>query len=271
MKKLFLGSVALVALGAGSSAMAADLPVKAPVFSAAPTPSWAGPYFGIRGGYGWGDADYTNLGGSAAGGTFGGVTVPFSNTLGPIGFEDSHRVKGGILGYVSGINWQTGAFVYGLEHTFAWTGIKGTTGDIRRPVPPAIFVPRGILASNLKWYGTAETRLGLVSGNSLFYVKGGLAAGRLDVSGSRTNGASNGDNFNQKDYRAGWTAGGGWDYLITPNWIVGIEGNVVDLGKEAVAGQMVDAAGVGGAGSYNEDVKLRFWNVMGRIAYKWGR
>ena len=52
MKKLFLTSIAMVALSAGGSAVAADMPVKA---RPAPPPvySWSGCYGGGFVGYGW--------------------------------------------------------------------------------------------------------------------------------------------------------------------------------------------------------------------------
>ena len=62
MKKLFLASIAVVALNAGGSALGADLPVKA---RSLPPPSppvfvfgWAGLYVGGHGGGAWGDAHY---------------------------------------------------------------------------------------------------------------------------------------------------------------------------------------------------------------------
>jgi outer membrane immunogenic protein len=256
---------------AGSAALGADMAIKAPAPAYAPAaPSWSGPYLGIRGGWGSGTVDYTNLGGSEAGGTFAGVTVPFSNTFGSVGHGASHDVDGGILGYVSGINWQTGNFVYGIEETLSWSGIKGSTGSINLPVPPATFVPTGSFDTKLKWYGTAESRLGMVFGNSMLYGKGGLAAGRIEVSGLRTNGTSNGDHFSQKDYRVGWTAGAGWDYMIYNNWVLGIEGNYVDLGSDHIAGSAIDVLGRPGAGAFNEQVKFKFWDVVGRLTYKWG-
>ena len=254
----------------GSAALSADMAIKAPAPAYAPAaPSWSGPYLGVRGGWGWGTVDYTNLGGSAAGGTFGNVTVPFSTNFGGVGRTASHDADGGILGYVSGINWQTGNFVYGVEQTLSWSGIKGSTGNINLPVPPATVIPTGSFATKLKWYGTAESRLGMVFGNSMLYGKGGLAAGRIEVSGLRTSGTSNGDNFSQKDYRVGWTAGAGWDYMFSNNWVLGIEGNYVDLGKDHIAGQTIDALGRPGAGGYNEQVKFNFWDVVGRLTYKY--
>jgi outer membrane immunogenic protein len=251
------------------AAMAADLPLKAPAPAPVAPFSWAGPYLGVRGGYGWGTADYVNLGGSAAGGTFGGISVPLSNTFGAIGSTASHDVNGGVLGYVSGINWQTGQYVYGLEQTLSWARIRGNSGSFNFSVPPAVFVPTGIFDSELQWYGTAESRFGMMFGNSLLYVKGGLAAGRVNVSGLRTNGTSLGDNFDVKTYRVGWTVGAGWDYAVTNNWVFGIEGDYVDLGKVTAAGQSISATGALGAGAFNEETKFKFWNVLGRLTYKW--
>jgi len=158
---------------------------------------------------------------------------------------------------------------FGIEQTTSWSGIKGNTGAVNLPAPPATIVPTGSFGSNLKWYATADSRLGYAFGQSLLYVKGGFAFGRVDVTGLRTNGNSNGDNFRFKDDRIGWTAGGGWDYMLSRNWIIGIEGNYLDLGKSTVAGQAVDVNGNPGAGSFNEEVKFKFWSVLGRVAYKW--
>src|SRR4051812_11010768 len=107
MKSAISVGAVLLAFG-GSSAMAADMAVKAPapVMQAEAVPSWSGAYFGARGGYGWGDVDYRNLGGSATA-TIGTTTVPFANNFGTLGSRQSHNADGGILGYVSGINWQT--------------------------------------------------------------------------------------------------------------------------------------------------------------------
>ena len=57
MKKFLLSGVALVALFAAAPASAADVPVRGPVYKAAPAPvfNWTGFYFGGHVGYGWGD------------------------------------------------------------------------------------------------------------------------------------------------------------------------------------------------------------------------
>ena len=56
-----LATVALV--GFASTASAADMPVKAPIYKApvvAPLYNWTGPYIGIAGGYGWGHSNQTD-------------------------------------------------------------------------------------------------------------------------------------------------------------------------------------------------------------------
>src|SRR5215204_1965072 len=61
MKKLFLASISLIALNAGGSALAADMPVKA---RPAPPPavySWTGCYGGGFVGYGWGESQHRSL------------------------------------------------------------------------------------------------------------------------------------------------------------------------------------------------------------------
>jgi outer membrane immunogenic protein len=58
MKKILLSGVAVAALFAAAPAFAADVPVRGPVYKAAPAPvfNWTGFYFGGHVGYGWGDA-----------------------------------------------------------------------------------------------------------------------------------------------------------------------------------------------------------------------
>jgi outer membrane immunogenic protein len=55
MKNLCFGSVALLAVAC--PAVAADMPVKSPVYKAAPVAvyNWSGFYAGLNAGYGWGD------------------------------------------------------------------------------------------------------------------------------------------------------------------------------------------------------------------------
>lgn len=97
MKKILIaGALALIA----APALAADLPRRsgavapAPVY-AAPIFTWSGFYVGAQAGYGWGKDKY-------------GVSLP--------SVQNFKLSPDGVLGGVhAGYNWQSGAFVYGLE------------------------------------------------------------------------------------------------------------------------------------------------------------
>ncbi|HLH91489.1 MAG TPA: hypothetical protein VKX28_23815 [Xanthobacteraceae bacterium] len=54
MKKFVLGG--LIAVFAAGSAVAADMPLKAPP-APVTTPTWTGTYIGINGGYAWGPVE----------------------------------------------------------------------------------------------------------------------------------------------------------------------------------------------------------------------
>jgi outer membrane immunogenic protein len=76
MKKFLLSGVAIAALFAAAPASAADVPVRGPVYKAAPAPvfNWTGFYFGGHVGYGWGD---TVVGGDVDG-FLGGVQLGYN-------------------------------------------------------------------------------------------------------------------------------------------------------------------------------------------------
>ena len=70
--------------------------------------------------------------------------------------------------------------------------------------------------AKLGWFGTGRARAGFVAKNMLFYATGGLAYGRVSVSGNNTSTASadNSSNtivtpFSYAKTKLGWAAGGG--------------------------------------------------------------
>jgi outer membrane immunogenic protein len=67
--------------------------------------------------------------------------------------------------------------------------------------------------------------------NWLLYATGGLAYGHIETSGAFTAPISGLSYAGSNDTtRAGWTVGGGLDYGITRNWIIGAEYLYMDLG-----------------------------------------
>src|SRR5262245_40992119 len=110
MKKLLLGTVALMALGlGGTSAMAADMPVyKAP--PPLPVWTWAGVYFGTHAGGGWGKSHWRH--------------DDFPNVNNYITEPVDQNPGGWVVGGQLGARWQWGAWVFGLEGSIAASDIR---------------------------------------------------------------------------------------------------------------------------------------------------
>jgi outer membrane immunogenic protein len=104
------------------SALAADLPVKAPP-PPAPT-SWSGFYIGAFGGWGWNGRNDWQCDFSTA---FGGEPCGFE---GPIGINHSQSaLSGGLAGGQIGYDWRWDRVVLGVQADGMWANIRGTAGN----------------------------------------------------------------------------------------------------------------------------------------------
>jgi outer membrane immunogenic protein len=226
------------ALLLASPALAADLgrpPVKAPALM--PVFSWTGWYIGGNIGYGWGESTSPVITG------VGGDSVPFLTdggnvfpSLSPKGF-----IGGGQIGY----NWQVNpSWVVGLEADFQGADIKASGSNSITAVANtgAVGVVTESLSEKLDFLGTVRGRLGYAAGNWLFYGSGGVAYGNVKstISASDTLRILAFVPGSRSETRAGWAAGGGVNYAVTPNWIVGVDYLHYDLGHTSVT--MVDPA-----------------------------
>jgi len=201
MKKLLLGTVALVALGATVPALAADLGArpsytKAPAY-AAPIYNWTGFYIG---------------------GHIGGAFSSDNNFSGlATGNNSNGRFLGGLQGgadYQFAPNW-----VLGVEGQYSW--LSGNVG--------AVFPGTFAYTNNQRGLGSVTGRLGYTWGPGLLYVKGGYAYS--DNNESVTFGgvpvafAINGN------HRDGYTVGAGLEYMFAPSWSAKIEYQYYNFGK----------------------------------------
>ena len=181
--------------------MAVKMPVKAPPPPPAPVYSWTGWYVGGNVGYGWGD-ERTDIAGTATTISdqpfFGGIPANFafagSNTAGLQGV-----IGGGQVGhnFQFATRWLLGfeADFQGLDargsSTFAdpFSGpICATMGGIP-PVCSSFFTLNGTAATayeaKIEWFGTVRGRLGYLANDQvLLYATGGLAYGRVELSGA---------------------------------------------------------------------------------------
>ena len=228
-------------LGIGS-AYAADLPVKAPVV-AAPAPSWAGFYIGANAGAGSAEGTYTlsPAGCFLTGCGAGGVAA---NTLRT--FTEDNLNTFFVGGAQAGYNWQAGNFVYGLEGDINYNGWNNNTAIIYTLAAPLAGIFTTAVNTRLDWFGTVRGRIGVAASPTIMiYGTGGLAYGQVK---SSTLGAfsASGDAYlgAASSTRAGWTVGGGMEWMFMPNWSLKWEYLYMDLGKLNYADRCISACGV---------------------------
>jgi outer membrane immunogenic protein len=205
MKKFLVAGITAAAF-CSAPAIAADMPVKAPAYKAVdPGFSWTGCYVGVEAGYGWGSTDVN------------------AATDGHAILHGSH-VDGGLGGGTLGCNWQTGAWVWGVENDFSWAGFRGTGLDLSNP---AFF--EGVKAN---WLDTLRARVGYAVDRSFWYVTGGAAFSDIKVSAEHLGITPK---ETESKTATGWTIGGGVEYAIDPHWTAKIEYLYVDFGRDSYA------------------------------------
>ena len=244
-----IAALATVAVtGFSFVASAADMPTKAPVYRApmATTYNWSGCYIGLNAGGGWARTEFINTANTTA---FGHLDL---------GEGFAYSYDGFVGGGQIGCNFQFNQWVFGVEGTFEGSSIKGDANNLA-------ILNDDIFTTKISSLATVTGRIGYAWNNVLLYAKGGYAGARVQFSVSDTCcvGGSPMGAGSQSDWQSGWTVGTGLEYGLTPNWIIGVEYNYIDLGT---ANYEVG----GGLGSYAFDVKPRIQTVLGRVSYKFG-
>jgi outer membrane immunogenic protein len=262
MKRILIAAIATVA---ATSAMAADLPMKQPVYTKAPVYvepifDWTGFYVGGNLGYSWGRSSDTATATNGAGTIF--VTSAGRSNLDGI-------VGGGQIGY----NWQMQNAVFGFEADIQGTGEKGSRSFICPAVtclPPAALALPDLTATasqKIDWFGTVRGRVGLLAAPKvLLYATGGLAYG--EVKTTETVGALTG--FSNSTTNVGWTVGAGIEGAIGGNWTARLEYLYVDLGR--VNGSFATTLGALGGGVITTSYNSRITDNVLRagVNYKFG-
>jgi outer membrane immunogenic protein len=260
LKKLATASAAIALIC--TPAFAADMAVKAPLPPPAPVYSWTGFYVGGNVGYSWGDANTDVVG--------NGTQDSFNSGLGPalipnpfdFAASNSARLNGVIGGGQIGYNYQFSPNgVLGFEADIQGSGQRGS-GQLADPFFITLCAISSLsgtcLASNtvgplaaltnyqtkIDWFGTVRGRLGILVGEQLLiYGTGGLAYGKVAISGSSvvtgafaigSPVASNVVAFGDSKTNIGFAVGAGMEgrlsYLLPPNWTWKLEYLYLDLG-----------------------------------------
>jgi outer membrane immunogenic protein len=265
MRRLFIGLIAAAStIALTQIASAADMPVKAPRYAPPPPPppyNWTGFYAGGNIGYSWGHADgsYTEE----------AFPAPFQTLSGSTSADGI--IGGGQIGY----NWQVNnVWLLGIEADFQGSGEKGsfTNGFPEEGECAGGCKVTHIQETKLSWFGTVRGRIGvLINPTLLLYGTGGLAYGRIKVSGNlndTTCGPACPWSYGNSTTKTGWTAGAGIEGAIlnTRDWTWKIEYLYMDLGTVSGNGFDTDFSSPFTWNSKFTDnilrfgVNYRFWN-----------
>jgi outer membrane immunogenic protein len=240
--------------GAQPRAYAADLPqgalvTKAPVVALAYR--WTGCYLGA------------NVGGGSNRAAFFDATPPR-----PTGLDHGvARGTGALGGGQIGCDYQAGNWVFGLQGMIEATNLNGTSHFVPGPADPQS--PNVLdMRSRTSALATATARVGYaVQPQVLIYAKGGAAWMRSQVDYTITGMGAFTFPFTGSDTRTGWTAGGGVEFLIAPNWSVFAEYNYMDFGSKTLTLQ-----GYGGTAGATAPIVVnhRIDTAMFGVNYRFG-
>ena len=216
-------------------AAASAVALTGPAFAAEPLPppppppppvfTWTGPYIGVQIGGAWGSGSLSNFNG------FDPFTGAFLNTT--LGGTPSGVIGGGHIGYQVQIN----QWILGVEGSVDGTSL---TKNVNAAFPN--FLGGSVITTNTSAdiQGSIRGKLGIAWDRFMIYGTGGVAFGGFNTDftvnspGFTTVGgvvippffASN--SFSTT--RVGWTAGGGAQYAVTPNWWIFAEYRFSDFG-----------------------------------------
>jgi len=205
MRLVSLALIAAGSLAAGSlTAVAADLPVKAPAAVMAPVSTWTGCYIGGNVGGAWGSGS-------------------IHDSLGVLARSGDN--SGFVGGAQIGCDVQTGAWVFGIRNLFDWSD-RSSTGTISTG---AFSGYSATLKNN--WIDLLTGRIGfLAQPNWLFYFQGGAAWRESSLRVFDPTGLQVADSGRT---RTGWTIGGGTEWKFAPNWSVFLEYDYADFGRRS--------------------------------------
>lgn len=216
-----------------SAAMAADLPVKAPISAPPPPPvsyNWTGFYVGGNIGYGWGDNSATlRPSPDAASQSYWNPAFNAGAAPSRFGFNRSGVIGGVQVGY----NYQINAWVLGVEADFQGANIDDTVNVSTARAP---FVPGNFSSSqDLRWLGTIRGRMGAASDHFLVYATGGFAYGSVNYDLNFAFANSNDfHTISTTRTETGWTIGGGLEWAAWDRWSFKFEYLYVDLGNTSL-------------------------------------
>ena len=226
MKKLLIANLAAAAMTMAGSALAADIPVKAP----APFVerfTWTGCYLGGHVGGAFAHKDITDPVQLVQDSfLFPGATTGVT-TVNP-------SPSGAVIGGQIGCDYEFASnFVIGVEGSASGSTMRSSQNAVLPLGNPDI----ALVQANTDFLVGLTGRIGYAFDTVLLYARGGaaLAGDKFEVSGTFTGLPYD---FTGLDNRYGWVVGGGVDWAFTPHWSVNFEYDYYQFGHGNVA--MID-------------------------------
>ncbi len=212
---------------------------------AAAAGDWSGVYIGGHVGGGFGDIDWTNV-------SDGSGAVMDLDPGETISQEPDGILGGGQIGY----NFQMTNWLFGIELSGSALDFDDVTLN---PNPGGT---EEFVTSEVEWLATAAARLGWTWQDSLFYLKGGYAAGKVNTSHVDPSAAVDAsvDSYSTDETHSGWVAGAGLEHQIGDGVSVGLEYNYIDLCNQDHSGTTV-----GGAALMVNDIDVQLHTVTARL------
>jgi outer membrane immunogenic protein len=147
-------------------------------------------------------------------------------------FSDSTSPRGFIGGAQIGYNFQTGAYVYGVEADWQFSAQKGSSSLLCPGVLCGAASVTGITLDHtekLTSFGTLRGRIGYAFDRWMIYGTGGLAFGTIKSDLTATT-ALGSVAFSNSTTRTGWTLGAGVENALVGNWSWKLEYLYMDFG-----------------------------------------
>ncbi len=216
-----------------------------------PPPLWTGFYLGMNAGGTWSSSNTVDVDSALVFANPRNVpATTFTGLAGAQGATSDIPVRSGgfIGGGQVGYNYQfNNSFVAGIE-----ADIQGVAGSNNRdsvfttvpiPIVPGNFADTTLsVDKRLDYLGTVRGRLGfLITPTLMIFGDGGLAYGGVNADtfitqalvgpATATVNAPYFSNGSINNTRAGWTAGGGLEWLFLPNWSLKVEYLYYSLGS----------------------------------------
>jgi outer membrane immunogenic protein len=284
----FRAALPAAALGAclATAASAADMPVKTPDDPPAMAANWSGHYVGVSVGFRASDADAT-VTSASRNGTDLTALPPFGSCAS--GFLTCNEPLDGIgwkAGLYAGYNWQLGSrFVGGIEVDASWAD---QTTALPGVVYPTTFLITSLAADQFgvrtTWDASLRGRFGwLATPTVLVYATGGAAwlhAEAISTCANNVSPFSCSDNsivanlvglrpatISNARILAGWTAGGGIEMMLWPNWIARAEYRYSDYGTLNVTDTRT---GTAGTEVVSYDIRMKTHAATFGLAYRFG-